>query len=189
MLIEWLIHFGPISTFFLAFKLSGDNFFVATIVLMVGIVLATFMSLLRDHRLPWFPLYTAIFTLLFGGTTLYFHDPSFLMARDTFYDGIFGLIILGALALNTNILKTFFMPLFALTEHGWQVLAWRWAFFFLTMATLNEIIRHLVIVEHWVYFKLASTVTFILFGLSQLMLTHRERIPSESDTLGLRHYF
>lgn len=186
MLIEWLIHFGPISTFFIAFKLSGDDFFIATAVLMVGIVAGTIASIIRDRRIPWFPIYSAFFTLTFGGATLYWQDPHWLMVRDTLYDGIFGIIILIALSMRKNILKTFFLPLFALTERGWQVLAWRWAVFFLLIATANEIVRHLVSPEIWVYFKVLSTLTFIVFGVYQLTLTHRERLPEESNGLGMR---
>lgn len=186
MLIEWLIQFGPITTFFVTYKLSGENFFIATLVLMVGIVLGTMASIIRDRRLPWFPIYSALFTLSFGGATLYFRDPHWLMVRDTFYDGIFGIIILIALSMKHNILKTFFLPLFALTEKGWQVLAWRWAVFFLVAATVNEIMRHLVTPEIWVYFKVVATLIFIVFGVYQLTLTHRERLPEESNNLGMR---
>lgn len=186
MLIEWFIHFGPITTFFITYELSGGNFFVATSVLMICIALATIASIIRDRRVPWFPIYAACFTLFFGGATLYYHDPRWLMIRDTLYDGIFGLIILIALSMKKNILRTFFLPLFALTERGWQVLAWRWAVFFLVAATANEVVRHVVTPGMWVYFKVFSTLTFIVFGVYQLTLTRRERVPEESNALGMR---
>ncbi len=186
MLIEWLIQFGPITAFFFAFELSGSNFFVATGILMACIVVATGASIVRDRRLPWFPIYSALFTLTFGGATLYFRDPHWLMVRDTFYDGIFGIIILIALSMKRNILKTFFLPLFALTERGWQVLAWRWAVFFLLASIINEIVRRSVTPEMWVYFKVIATLTLIVFGVYQLTLTRRERLPEESNKLGMR---
>ncbi len=186
MLIEWLIQFGPISTFFLTYELTDGNFFVATGVLMAGIVVSTAASILRDRQIPWFPIYAATFTLIFGGATLYWHDPHWLMLRDTLYDGIFGLIILVALSMKKNILRTFFSPLFALTDRGWQILAWRWAVFFLIMATANEVARRLLTVEAWVYFKVVATLTFIVFGVYQLTLTRRERLPEESNALGMR---
>lgn len=186
MLTEWLIQFGPISTFFVTYELSGGNFFVATSVLMIGIVLATMASIVRDRRVPWFPIYAAAFTLFFGGATLYYHDPRWLMVRDTLYDGIFGLIILIALSMKKNILRTFFLPLFALTDRGWQILAWRWAVFFLIMATANEIARRVLSVELWVYFKVIATLTFIVFGVYQFTLTRRERVPEESNAFGMR---
>ncbi len=186
MLIEWLIQFGPISTFFLTYELSGGNFFVATSVLMAGIILATTVSILRDRRLPWFPLYSAFFTLSFGGATLYWQDPRWLMLRDTLYDGIFGLIIIITLSMKKNILRKFFSPLFALTDRGWQILAWRWAAFFFFISTANEVARRVLSVDAWVYFKVMATLTFILFGAYQLTLTHRERVPGESNSLGMR---
>lgn len=186
MLIEWLIQFGPITGFFVAFEWSDRNFFLATNVLMAAVILATVASMVRDRRIPWFPLYAAAFTLVFGGATLYWHDPHWLMVRDTLYDGIFGLIILVALSMRKNILKTFFLPLFALTDRGWQVLAWRWAVFFLIMATANEVSRRFLSVEAWVYFKVIATLMFVVFGVYQLTLTRRERLPDESNSLGMR---
>lgn len=186
MLIEWLIQFGPITTFFIAFEWSGQNFFLATNVLMASIVLATVASIIRDQRVPWFPLYAAAFTLVFGGATLYWHNPKFLMVRDTLYDGIFGLIILMALSMKKNILKTFFSPLFALTDRGWQILAWRWAVFFLIAAVANELARRTLSIEAWVYFKIIATLIFIVFGVYQFTLTRRERLPEESNVLGMR---
>lgn len=186
MLIEWLIQFGPITTFFIAFEWGGRDFFLATNVLMAAIILATVASMIRDRRIPWFPLYAALFTLTFGGATLYYHDPHFLMVRDTLYDGIFGLIILVALSMKKNILRTFFLPLFALTDKGWQILAWRWAVFFLIMATANEGARRILSVEAWVYFKIIATLIFIVFGVYQFTLTRRERVPEESNALGMR---
>lgn len=186
MLIEWLIQFGPITSFFVAFELSRQNFFLATGVLMASIVLATVASIIRDRRIPWFPIYSAAFTLSFGGATLYWHDPHWLMVRDTLYDGIFGILILIALSMKKNILKTFFSPLFALTDRGWQILAWRWAVFFLIAAVANELARRMFSVEAWVYFKIIATLVFIVFGVYQFTLTRRERLPEESNAFGMR---
>lgn len=187
MLIEWLIQFGPITLFFVAFEASGRNFFVATSIFMAAVMLATAASVWRDQRLPWFPLYAATFTLIFGGATLYWRDPHLLMLRDTLYDGIFGLIILVALSMGKNILRTFFSPLFALSDRGWQMLAWRWAVFFLINASANEVARRLLSVEHWVYFKIVATLVLIIFGVYQMItITRRERLPEESNGFGMR---
>lgn len=186
MLIEWLIQFGPITLFFVAFELGGRDFFFATSILMVAIVMATVASIVRDRRIPWFPIYAAAFTLVFGGATLYLRDPHWLMVRDTLYDGIFGLIILVALSMKKNILRTFFLPLFALTDRGWQILAWRWAVFFLVNAVVNEMARRFLSVDAWVYFKMIATLVLIAFGVYQFTLTRRERLIEESNSFGMR---
>ncbi len=186
MLIEWLIQFGPISLFFLVFEVSGQNFFVATAVLMAAVVLATALSWYRSKQVAWFPVWSASFVLIFGGATLYYADPQWLIVKDSIYDGLFSLVLLTGLAFRKNLLRKFFMPLFAITDRGWYILAVRWAIFFLMSAALNEILRRFVSPEVWVFYKIANTLVLIVFGLYQLRLTGRERLSEESNWLGLR---
>jgi intracellular septation protein len=186
MLLEWLIQFGPVGGFFLVFELTNENFFVATAVLMILVIVAAAASLVRSKRIPWFPLWGAAFVLLFGGATLVLNDPQWLIVKDTFYDGVFGLTILVGLALRRNLLRKFFNPLFAIHDRGWHVLSVRWALFFLFSAALNEIIRHAVPPNVWVWYKLLNTVAFILFGLYQFRLTGQYRLVGEANHLGMR---
>ncbi len=186
MLIEWLIQFGPITAFFLVFEASHQNFFAATTVLMAAMVVMTAWSWYRSKQVAWFPLWSAAFVLIFGGATLYYTDPQWLIVKDTIYDGLFAFAILVSLAFRKNLLRKFFMPLFAITDHGWHILAVRWALFFLLSAGLNEVVRRLVVPEVWVYYKIANTIVLIVFGLAQFRLTGRERIEQEANRLGLR---
>ncbi len=186
MLIEWLIQFGPITTFFLVFEASGQNFFAATAVLMAAVVIATALSWYRSGQVAWFPVWSASFVLVFGGATLYYTDPQWLIVKDSIYDGLFGFVILIGLAFRKNLLRKFFMPLFAITDRGWHILAVRWALFFLVSAALNEVVRRTVLPETWVHYKIANTAVLIVFGLYQLRLTGRERLAEEGNRLGLR---
>ena len=186
MLIEWLIQFGPITGFFLVFEASGQNFLAATAVLMAAVVVATALSWYRSRQVAWFPVWSATFILVFGGATLYYADPQWLILKDTLYDGFFGFAILMSLAFRRNLLRKFFMPLFAITDRGWHILAVRWALFFLISAALNEVVRRTVTSEVWVHYKIANTLVLIVFGLYQLRLTGRERLLEEGNRLGLR---
>lgn len=186
MIIEWLIQFGPITSFFVVFEASGKNFFAATAVLMAAVVVATALSWYRSKRVAWFPLWSATFVLLFGGATLYFSDPAWLILKDTIYDGTFGVAILVGLAFRKNLMKKFFIPLFAISDRGWHILAVRWALFFVVSALLNEVVRRMTTPEIWVHYKIANTIVLIGFGLYQLRLTGRERIEEEANRLGLR---
>lgn len=186
MIIEWIIQFGPITSFFLVFEASGENFFAATSVLMAAVVVATAFSWYRSGKVAWFPLWSACFVLIFGGATLYYADPQWLILKDSIYDGLFGLAILLGLAFRKNLLQKFFMPLFAITERGWHILAVRWALFFLASAALNEVVRRTAAPEIWVHYKVANTIVLIAFGLYQLRLTGRERLDLEANRLGMR---
>ena len=186
MIIEWIIQFGPITAFFLAFEASGQNFFAATAILMATVVMATAFSWYRSGKIAWFPLWSAAFVISFGGATLYYSDPAWLILKDTIYDGLFGVLILVGLAFRKNLMRKFFIPLFAITDRGWHTLAVRWALFFIVSAVLNELVRRHATPEIWVHYKVASTAVLIAFGLYQLRLTGRERLDDEANRLGLR---
>jgi intracellular septation protein len=136
--------------------------------------------------LPWFPLWNATFVLVFGSATLYYADPHWLILKDTLYDGLFGLVILIGLAFRKNLLKTFFVPLFAISDRGWHVLAVRWALFFLISAILNDVVRNLFSPAFWVHYKIAHAAASVAFGLLQLRLTGHERFRDEANRLGMR---
>lgn len=183
---EWIIQFGPITLFFLTFELSGKDFFQATAVLIIATAVSVIADYWYSRRIAFFPLFSASFIFLFGGATLLFREPQFLMVRDTLYDLVFGLGILASLAWGKNLLRQFFDPLIAMSDRGWYVLAWRWAIFFLVAATLNEVVRRHFSAEFWVHYKMANTIVFILFGFYQFTLTSRERIVEFSNRLGVR---
>ncbi len=172
--------------FFLVFKASAGNFFAATAVLMALIIVATAASWARSRALPWFPLWNATFVLVFGGATLYYSDPHWLILKDTLYDGLFGLAILVGLAFRKNLLRKFFIPLFAISDRGWHILAVRWALFFLLSAGLNEAVRHLFSPTFWVHYKIAHAAVSVVFALFQLRLTGHERFRDETNRLGMR---
>jgi intracellular septation protein len=185
-MMEWLIQFGPISLFFLVFELTGKNFFQATAALIVATFLAVFTDYLRSRRIAFFPLFSAGFIFLFGGATLYFRDPQFLMVKDTLYDLIFGIGLVASLAWGKNLLRSFFDPLIAMSDRGWYILAWRWALFFLVAAVLNEVVRRFYSDEVWVHYKMINTAVFIFFGFYQFTLTSRERLIEHSNGFGIR---
>ena len=47
-----------------------------------------------------------------------------------------------------------------LTAEGWRVLTWRWAFFFLALAALNEVVWRTQTTAHWVTFKSFGFIPF-----------------------------
>ncbi|QQR78657.1 MAG: septation protein IspZ [Candidatus Moraniibacteriota bacterium] len=83
-------------------------------------------------------------------------------------------MLLFGLAFRKNLLRKFFMPLFAITDRGWHILPFA-GHFFLVSSALNEVVRHWVTPEVWVHYKIGNTLALISFGLYQLRLTGRER--------------
>ncbi len=186
MLLDWLIQFGPITLFFVVFELTGKNFFVATALLMVATLFAVMTEFKGRKQLALFPLFSASFVFFFGGATLFFRDPQFLIVKDTLYDGIFSGTLFFTLYQKRNLMQLFFQNLFALSDRGWRILALRWAYFFLLSAVLNEVVRHAVEPEVWVHYKMFNTTVLLLFGVYQFTLTRRERLPEMTNRLGMR---
>ncbi len=159
---------------------SGENagLFTATAVLMPAVVVALIVSYVLTRRLPVMPLVTAILVVVFGALTLYLQDPSFIKMKPTILYLAFGLALFGGLLFNKPLLPIVFDNAMSLTERGWRLLTWRWAFFFVALAVLNEIVWRTQSNDTWVAFKFPGTVIIIfIFTIAQvpLMMRHEDK--------------
>lgn len=186
MFLDWIIQFGPITLFFVFFEVSHHNFFAATTALIAATTMAVLGELARARRIALFPLFSACFILFFGSATIFFHNPQFLIIKDTLYDFIFGGALLVSFFSGKNLMRAFFGTLFAISDQGWRTLALRWAIYLLLSGLLNELVRQNFSAKAWVYYKIANTLVLLIFGLYQLTLTRRERLPEFANHLGLR---
>ena len=91
---------------------------------------------------------------------------------------IFAILLLtGKSLFNKNFLEFFFKSAFQLNEMGWTKLNKRWAYFFIFLALLNEIIWRTQTEIIWVNFKVWGILplTFIFTAL-QLPLINKHKI-------------
>ena len=73
-----------------------------------------------------------------------------------------------------------------LTEAGWRILTWRWAFFFLCLAALNEYVWRHYSEETWVTFKSFGFMPLtIMFALAQtpVILRHETKDAPPEEVL------
>ena len=68
-----------------------------------------------------------------------FHNDTFIKIKPTVLYCLFSAALFFGLAFRRPILQIMFDGALHLTEAGWRILTWRWAFFFLFLAALNEI--------------------------------------------------
>lgn len=137
-----------------------------------------------ERRFAWLPFITALSIIGFGGATLIFEDPYFVITRDSLYYGSLGAAILIPALRGHFILKGMFESVFAITNRGWRIVSIRWGTFFLAVAVLNECVRYASL-EVWGMFKLATTVAVIIFAAWQFLLARAERLPT-ATRWGLR---
>ena len=177
-LVKLAIEAGPLLVFFIANARGG--IFIATGAFMVAILVALLASWLLQRRLPTLPLVTAGFVLVFGGLTLALQDELFIKLKPTIVNGLFAAILFCGLVLDRPLLKPLFDSAFSLTEAGWRKLTWRWAWYFVLLAVLNELVWRSLSTDAWVNFKVFGIMPLtIAFSLAQLPLINRYR-PAEA---------
>jgi intracellular septation protein len=175
-LIKLVVEFGPLLVFFVANSRYG--IYTGTGAFMV----ATVISLTLLGRIAVMPLITSVFVLVFGGLTLWLQDDHFIKIKPTMVNGLFAAILFVGLATGRLFLKIVFGEVMRLTDQGWRILTFRWAFFFVFLAGLNEVMWRFFSTDTWVAFKVFGImpITFI-FALCQIgILKKYEDTTSES---------
>jgi intracellular septation protein len=141
----------------------------ATVWLVIGSVLALLVGLVAERRIAPMPLIAGGFALVFGGLTLALHDPRFIKIKPTAANLTFGVVLLGGLVLRKNPLKWLLGEALVLPEDAWRTLTLRYAFYFLFMAALNEVVWRTQSDAVWVLFRMPGLlILVILFSLTQI---------------------
>lgn len=181
--LKFALELGPVALFFLAYWLLG--IYYATGVLMVCVIATLIISYALLRRVPIMPLVTAIIVTIFGALTYYFHDQTFIKMKATALYTLFGAALFGGLIFNRPLLPIMFDGALHVTAEGWRKLTYRWAFFFLALALLNEIVWRTQSDNFWVAFKTFGVMPLtLLFALAQAPLIMRyESKDAPSDAL------
>lgn len=183
LLFSVLIEFGPIIAFLIA---SETTSFICATAIFVGLTaLALVVGIFERKAIAWFPLIVAVSVISFGVLTIVFHDPFFIMIKDTLYNGGFAVILFAGLLFGRPLLKPLFSSLFAMTDKGWKTLTWRWTIVFAILAVANEVARAALTPEAWAMYKGVATAATIVFSLTQFPLARKERLP-EASAWGMR---
>jgi intracellular septation protein len=176
--LKFALELGPLALFFLVY--GKFNIFAATGVLMAGVLVTLGVSYAMLRRVPVMPLVTAVIVVLFGSLTLVLHDETLIKIKPTALYLLFGGALFVGLAIRKPLLKIMFDGALHITEEGWRVLTWRWAFFFLALAVLNELVWRTQTTDLWVKFKTFGFMPLtLLFALAQAPLIVRCETKSE----------
>tara|TARA_Y100001970_G_C14028308_1_gene747256 strand:- start:159 stop:704 length:546 start_codon:yes stop_codon:yes gene_type:complete len=176
--LKFITDFGPLLIFFAVYYKSGNNLIVAIPPLIVATIIAVGIVYFVEKKIPYVPLIGGIIITLFGGLTLYFNNPVFIYMKPTIVNIIFALILLGSnIFFGKNFLKFFLQTAFQLSEAGWNKLNFRWAYFFIFLAILNEIVWRTQPESTWVNFKVWGIlpITF-LFTALQIPLINKYKL-------------
>jgi len=176
-LLKFITDFGPLLIFFIIYNKSGNNLIIAIPPLIVATIIAVIVMYFVERKIPYVPLLGGVIITIFGGLTLYFNNPIFIYMKPTIVNIIFALIlIISKVFFQKNFLKFFLQGAFQLSEIGWDKLNFRWAYFFIFLALLNEIVWRTQPEATWVNFKVWGIlpITFIFTALQvPLIKSHK----------------
>ncbi|MEK9946981.1 MAG: septation protein A [Alphaproteobacteria bacterium] len=177
--LKFMLDLGPLAVFFIAN--ARADIFVATGAFMIAIVVSLGISYSIERRLPLLPVVTAVMVLAFGTLTLILNDETFIKLKPTIANVLIAAALFVGLAIGRPFLKVVLGTVFELDEEGWRKLTWRWAWFFLFLALLNEIVWRTMSTDMWVNFKVFGIMPItILFSLSQLRLLQRYKLEPDA---------
>jgi len=176
--LKFITDFGPLLIFFTIYYKSGNNLSTAIPPLIISTLIAVAIMYLVEKKIPYVPLIGAIVISLFGGLTLYFDNPIFIYMKPTIVNIIFAVIlIVSNIYFNKNFLKLFLQTAFQLNDEGWKKLNFRWAYFFVFLAILNEFVWRTQPETTWVNFKVWGMLPItIIFTAMQLPLINKYKL-------------
>ncbi len=176
--LKFITDFGPLLIFFIIYYKSGNDLTKAIPPLIVATILAVVIIYFVERKIPYIPLIGGVVITLFGGLTLYFNNPIFIYMKPTIVNLIFASsLIISKVFFQKNFLKFFLQTAFQLDETGWDKLNFRWAYFFIFLALLNEIVWRTQPEATWVNFKVWGIlpITFI-FTAFQVPLINKYKL-------------
>ena len=139
--LKFITDFGPLLIFFTIYYKSGNNLSSAIPPLIISTLIAVAIMYFVEKKIPYVPLIGAVVISLFGSLTLYFNISIFFYLKPTIVNLIFAsILLLSKSFFNKNFLKFFLQTAFQLNEEGWGKLNSRWAYFFIFLALLNEVV-------------------------------------------------
>lgn len=159
----------PVLLFFIAFKFYG--IYAATVVGIVSTLLQVLLT--RFWKKIWDKkqLITFLVFVIFGGMTLYFHNPIFVKWKPTVIFWLFAVLMLGSQCVlkkplmqrivegvsEGNLINQSAMP-----SQVWRNLNIFWSIFFVVLGGVNLYIAYQFSNDAWVNFKFYGITSAVL---------------------------
>ncbi len=177
-LIKFITDFGPLLLFFIIYYRNDQDLKVAILPFMIATILSLVVVYILEKKIPIMPLTSGILIGFFGGLTLYFDNKVFFYMKPTIINVLFAAILLfGKYFTKKSILKILLNNAIKLNEEGWNKLSYRWIYFFISVAFLNEIIWRTQSEAFWVNFKVWGLIPIsILFAASTVPIIKKYKL-------------
>ncbi|MFU2489722.1 septation protein A [Thauera sp. WH-1] len=189
--MKFLFDLLPVILFFAAYKVGGAHpeaahalaagwlgdgiaptqapILIATFVAIIATMLQIAIVWLRHRKVDTMLWVSLAIIVVFGGATLFFHNPTFIKWKPTALYWLFGAVLLGsAVLLKRNLIRKMLEAQIQLPDPVWGRLNLAWAGFFIGMGLLNLYVAYSFSEETWVNFKMFGGLGLMLaFVLGQ----------------------
>ena len=176
--IKFITDFGPLLVFFTIYFKNDNDLKLAIPPFIIATLIALAIVYFLERKISIVPLTSGILITLFGGLTLYFDNKIFFYMKPTVINLLFACVLfVGQYITKKSLLKIFFKNSLNLRDEGWNKLNYRWIYFFIFIAILNEMVWRTQSEVFWVNFKVWGLlpITF-LFTASQLPLINKYKL-------------
>jgi intracellular septation protein len=170
------LDFSPPFVFVIVFEIT--DFYIATGWFVATTVCMSIIALLIEKRIPYFSLYISLVTFIFGSWTIVLRDPDFIQMRDTFYDIVLALTLYFGLLRGKLFLRTAFEHTIIMIDTAWRKITKSWIVYFIVGAVANEVARRYLDEEGWIYFKIITLFTTVIFTFCVLFYFYE---PHQED--------
>jgi len=180
--MQFLVDLLPVIAFFVAYKLA--DIYVATGVLIVGVLIQTAVSWIRHRKVSPMLLTSTVLVLVFGGLTLLIHDPVFIKWKPSIVNWLFaGAFLLSQYLSGPTIVQRLMGENVTLDDASWKRLNLSWVAFFLVAGALNLYVAFRYDEATWVNFKLFGLMGLTLvFALAQGVWIARKAETADAGT-------
>ena len=152
----------------------------ATIAIVIATLVALAFAYSVEKKIARMPAISGLIVTVFGGMAVLLNDPKFFYIKPTIVSCLFAGILLVGVAMKKPLLKMLFEDALELQDEGWAKLTWRWIFFFIATAILNEIVWRNFEESVWVSYKVFGVLPLtFLFTLAQAPLIMKYQLPEE----------
>lgn len=175
--VKFLYDYLPLIVFFLFYKFSNhpQPLVVATVCMVITTFIALTICYSLTKTIPVVALISAMILGIFGGLTVALESEMFIKIKPTAINLIFATILLYGFFTKKPFLSYLLEGQVKMSQEAWLTLSRRWAFFFIFLAVLNEIVWRYTSTDFWVDFKVFGMMPLsLVFTISQLPFMMRE---------------
>ncbi len=179
------LDFVPIALFAAVFFVAG--IYWATATLMIAVTVQVLVYLLIRKPLSRELHLTFWASLIFGGLTLVFHNPTFLQWKPTIvYWVMAGSLVVSGYVGRANLLKRLLGEHLTLVDQAWSRINAGWAVGLFFAGVLNLVVAYNFSMKVWVSYKLFGSfaLTFLYILLTAAYLSYKGFLQTEDQQDG-----